>query len=411
MTGLLALNHNKNMSEMSKKTGCETTAHSFSYFLSGAIWSYEELCKIIRIFILNTFDLNEIIFTLDESGIPKSGNSSVGSARQYCGNSGKVDLCQVGVFLGIQWKNIRLIFDYRLYLPEDKASDITYSQKFGIPLEKMIFKKKCDLALEMIDSLKNEGIQIKKIVMDGFYGVDSHFLSALDEREIIFVADIACTTQVYISKPELYLPERKGSRGPMPSKLRVSTEAFKVGDLSHDKKGWERIEIRATERGYKYVWMKSFRVWRRENEMPVEKPLWLIMSYDENGKKMKYSYCNLPLTESNENLVYLQSSRYWIERTFQDAKGMCGMSDLRGRSWNSWHRHMALVMAALAFLNSYYLDLIQQNIAIRITGILKIFKFHYPLKKLTSEDVANSINDETASARSSRNSRLKNTEI
>ena len=233
LTGLLILTHDRNMSKIEEETQCQTTAHSFSYFLTKGVWSSEKLCKLLRIFILSLVDQGLLVYTLDESGDAKSGKHSVGAARQYCGNLGKVDLCQVGVYLGVQFGNFRLIIDYRLYLPQRIVDDQTNIEKFGIPKEKFVFKKKQELALEMIDALIAEGINITKIVMDGFYGSDSGFLSQLSERNIIFLADIACDTQICLEKPITYLPKRKGSRGRNPSILKILVRQEAVNRIAN----------------------------------------------------------------------------------------------------------------------------------------------------------------------------------
>lgn len=192
-----------------------------------------------------------MVFTLDESAVAKSGKHSVGTARQYCDNMDKVELCQVGVYLGIQIGNFRLILDSRLYLPQRIIDDPTNIKKFGIPKNKFVFKKKQELALEMIDSLISEGISITQIVMDGFYGSDSVFLSQLSERNIIFLADISCDTQFCLEKPITYLPKRNGSRGRNPLRYKILTQQFKVSDLVSGPLGWREIKVRPTERGYK----------------------------------------------------------------------------------------------------------------------------------------------------------------
>ena len=123
---------------------------------------------------------------------------------------GYVDLCQVGVYLGIQVGNLRLILDYRLYLPQAMINDPSNIEKFGISVEKFIFKKKQELALEMVDSLISEGIKINKIVMDDFFGADSVFLSQLSERNIIFLADIACDMRLFLKNQlSIFLNERE----------------------------------------------------------------------------------------------------------------------------------------------------------------------------------------------------------
>jgi len=87
--------------------------------------------------------------------------------------------------------------------------------------------------------------------------------------------------------------------------------------------------------------------------LPCEKPLWLLISKDTNSGEIKYSLCNASENASFDELAKMQSSRYWIERAFQDAKGCCGMSEYMVRSWNAWHHHMTLVMLAMLILLSY----------------------------------------------------------
>jgi SRSO17 transposase len=406
LMGLLTLTHNRNMSKITENTQCQTTAHSFSDFFNRGAWSSDNLCKILRKFILSQVNLDSVVFTLDESGDGKSGIHSVGAARQYCGNLGKVDLCQVGVYLGIQIGRFRLLIDYRLYLPQSIIDNVENQKKFGIPSEQFVFKRKTDLALEMIDSLLAEGIMIKKIVMDGFYGADAKFLSNLSNRKIIFLADIAHDTKVYIQKPIIYLPLRKGFRGKMPSIMRVLTECISVNSLSSDQLGWVKVFVRSTERGHKIIKMKCFRVWRRENNLPVSDPLWLIISYDEHEKKLKYSFSNMPESSSEKDLADFQSSRYWIERAFEDAKSLYGLNEFRGRNWNCWHKHIALVMVCATFIGIKTEELVEQGVAIRITGLLKIFRCANPLKQRDVEEGIELVNRQNSEARRSRFSRV-----
>jgi len=406
LMGLLTLPYNRNMSKIVENTHCQTSAHSFSDFFNRGAWLSDNLCKKLRKFILSQVNLDSVVFTLDESGDGKSGIHSVGAARQYCGNIGKVDLCQVGVYLGIQIGRFRLLIDYRLYLPQSIIDNVENQKKFGIPQEKFIFKRKTDLALEMIDSLLAEGIIIKKIVMDGFYGADAEFLSNLSQRNIIFLADIAHDTQVYIKKPTTYLPPRKGFRGRKPSIVRVLTESISVSSLVSDQSGWLKVTVRATERGHKIVKLKSFRVWRRENNLPVSDPLWLIISYDVHEKKVKYSFSNMPESCSQKNLAKFQSSRYWIERAFEDAKSLYGLNEFRGRNWNCWHKHVVLVMVCATFIGIKTEELVEKGVAIRITGLLTIFRCANPLKQRNVEEGIEWVNRQNSEARRSRFSRL-----
>jgi SRSO17 transposase len=137
----------------------------------------------------------------------------------------------------------------------------------------------------------------------------------------------------------------------------LNTTPVNVSSLSSHVKGWKYIRVRKTERGYKEVNFMAIRVWRRQNQLPTKKPLWLLISKDLESKETKYSFCNASENTSLVKLAKMQGSRYWIERAFEDAKGNCGMADYMVRNWNAWHHHMALVMLAMLILLSYYTEI------------------------------------------------------
>jgi SRSO17 transposase len=107
----------------------------------------------------------------------------------------------------------------------------------------------------------------------------------------------------------------------------LNTLSTRVDSLSSSIEGWKLINVRKTERGYKKVYFKAIKVWRRQNKLPCEKPVWLLISKDLESNEIKYSLCNASEDTSLDELAKMQSSRYWIERAFQDAKGNCGMAE------------------------------------------------------------------------------------
>lgn len=166
------------------------------------------------------------------------------------------------------------MIDFRLYLPENWVEDKERCLKAKIPPELIKFQTKHELGLKMIDNAINEEIPFSYVTMDGFYGENPALLTELENRNITFVADIACNTQVYLEEPVIGLPEKKGSRGRLPTIPKVlNTSSVKVSSLSSLKDGWELIKVRKTERGYKNVYFKAIKIWRRQNELPCEKPL------------------------------------------------------------------------------------------------------------------------------------------
>ena len=387
---------------------CDNQA--LSHFLSNSPWLYKNLSRSVRAKAIEIIGTNGVII-LDESGIKKSGDSSVGVSRQYCGNLGKVENCQVGVFLAYFKDNKRTLIDFRLYLPENWVEDKERCLKAKIPPEMIKFQTKYDLGLEMIDNAIKEEIPFSYVAMDGFYGENPTLLNELENRGVIFVADIASDTQVYLEEPVVGIPEKKGSRGRPPSKLKVlSTSPVKVNSISSLGDGWKLIKVRKTERGNKEVYFKALQVWRRYNELPYEKPLWLLISKDSKTGEIKHSLCNAAENTSIEKLAEMQSSRYWVERAFQDAKENCGMDEYMVRSWNAWHRHMIMVMLAMLILISYQIKCKKLKAQVSIPAVVEIIKFHNPLKVMNATQLARKLNQDNEMRMRARTSRLKASE-
>jgi hypothetical protein len=168
---------------------------------------------------------------------------------------------------------------------------------------------------------------------------------------------------------------------------------------------------RKTERGNKKVYFKALQVWRRYNELPCEKSLWLLISKDADTGEIKHSLCNAAENTSLKKLAKMQSSRYWVERAFQDAKENCGMDEYMIRSWNAWHRHMIMVMLAMLILISYHLKFKKLNVLVSITAVAEIVKFHNPLKVMNAKQLARKINQDNEMRMRARTSRLKEPEF
>jgi SRSO17 transposase len=407
LKGLILLPSRRNLRKMAIYSPKRCDNQALSHFLSNSPWLHKNLSKSVRTKAIETIGTNGVII-LDESGMKKSGDNSVGVSRQYCGNLGKVDNCQVGVFLAYSKGNKRTLIDFRLYLPKNWVEDKERCLKAKIPPEMIKFQTKYDLGLEMIDNVIKEEIPFSYVAMDGFYGENPELLTELENRGITFVADIATNSQVYLEKPVVGIPEKKGSRGRFPSKPKVlNTSPIKVGSLSNLGDGWELIKVRKTERGIKEVYFKALQVWRRQNELPCGKPIWLLISKDAITGEIKHSFCNAVENTSLRKLAEMQSSRYWVERAFQDAKGNCGMGEYMVRSWNAWHRHMTMVLLAMLILISYRMKFKKLKMHVSIPAVAEIIKFHNPLKVMNATQLARKLNQDNVMRMRARTSRLK----
>ena len=406
LNGLIVLQYRKNMRKMAIYCCKCSNDQSLSHFLSTSPWRSTDLLKSVRTKAIQTIGKNGVLI-LDESSIKKSGNSSVGVSHQYCGNLGKKDNCQVGVFLAYFKKKRRMLIDERLYLPQKWIDDQVRCLKAKIPHEEIKFRTKHELGLEMIDNAIEEGIPFSYVTMDGFYGENPELLTELESRGLTFVADIAVDTLVYVEKPVAEIPAKKGIRGRKPTIPRVlNTLSTRVDCLSSSNEGWKLINVRKTERGYKKVHFKAVKVWRRQSKLPCEKPLWLLISRDSESNEIKYSLCNASEDTQFDELAKMQSSRYWIERAFQDAKGNCGMAEYMVRNWNGWHHHMALVLLAMLILQSYQKK-IKKIYKISIIGVIWILKYHNPLKRINAWEIARILNQDNELRMRARVSRLR----
>jgi len=119
-----------------------------------------------------------------------------------------------------------------------------------------------------------------------------------------------------------------------------------------------------------------------------------------------HSFCNASENASFDELAKMQSSRYWVERAFQDAKGYCGMAEYMVRNWNAWHHHMALVMLAMLILLLYQIKL-NKMYKISLSGVILILKYHNPLRRIDAWEIARILNQDNELRMRARISRLR----
>ena len=201
--------------------------------------------------------------TIDESGFPKKGRHSVGVARQWCGQIGKVDNCQVGVFAALSRGSDVTLTDERLFLPKDWTDDEARCEAAGIPKAHRRFQRKADLALTMIRHARQQGIGFAWVGFDGFYGSDPAFLRALDADGEIFVGDVHKDQRIYLEDPQPVVPPPVTTRGRPPIALQAETPALRVDVWAqhHPPKAWQRVTLREGAKGLLQVDILHHRVW------------------------------------------------------------------------------------------------------------------------------------------------------
>jgi SRSO17 transposase len=348
---------------------------------------------------------------IDESGFKKSGNNSVGVKRQYCGRLGKVDNCQVGVYLGYTNGTHRTLIDERLYLPEDWANDTARRRKCGVP-EDVIFKTKAELGLEMLLDARDRGVPFAWVGMDCFYGEQPWLRDKIDSSGMIYIADIPCDTQVWLDLPRTEIPKKKGKRGRNPTRERKAVgepdpiEVQKLADQL-DLSEYHRVFLRDTERKELWCQLACLRVYPVQDELPG-KETWLIIRKNEGEKKTKYQFSNAPVNTSIERFGQMSCSRYWIERALQDAKGNAKMADYQVRGWTGWHHHMVMVMLAMLFILDLQIEWGKKAPMLSVMDVKEILEVILPKKDITEEEILAVIkqkNKDRLSARKSHHRR------
>ena len=370
---------------------------SLQHFISNSPWDDEALTMEIQKNVIELIgDAKHGSIHADEKGFPKDGELSVGVKRQYCGNLGKVDNCQVGVFLGYVNTNgnYRTLIDKRLYLPKEWAEDLERRKKCGVP-DDIEFKTKAELVLEMVLNAKKREIPFAWFGIDGFYGNQPWLRDALDGEGIIYCADVACNTGVWLEKPKTEIPQRKGNRGRLPVIERLvegEPGPIEVREIEKqlDPSQLHKVFIRDTEKKELWSEMAFLRVYPVRDRLPG-KETWLIIRKDEGESRTKYQLSNAPADTPIKRLAEMSCSRYWIERMFEDANCVGGLSDYEVRGWRGWHHHMSMTMLVMLFLLTILIDTGVKIPLLTFQDVREILGAILPKKEVTRETILKKI--------------------
>lgn len=326
---------------------------SLQHFVTHSPWESRPVMDQVAIDAGDLFGGSpDVGLIIDETSFPKAGKKSVAVNRQWCGTLGKVDNCQVGVFSSLVHGPSAALVDGRLYVPKEWTDDSDRCRKAGIPKD-IVFKSKSQLALDSVRHLHEIGIRFSWVGIDGGYGKEPHFLSMLDEDGELFVADVHKDQSIYLGDPAPFIPERKSYKGRTPTRHKTNSTAIEVQAwaLAQPEEAWQRITTRNSTKGMLQVDVLVQRAWVWNKEETSARYWSLIVRREVDSREtIKYSLSNAPEDTSVERLAYMQGQRYFVERTFQDAKGTAGMDHYQIRSWQSWHHHMALVMMSMLFM-------------------------------------------------------------
>lgn len=293
-------------------------------------------------------------FIVDESSHLKKGKESVGVARQYAGVSGKVDNSQVAVYGSLCNEGNTTIIDVKLFLPQQWIDDKARCNKACIPESEQVFQTKPQKALEMIKAKLKLGVKFDWVGGDGLYGHNTELNHGLDAEGQFYVLDVHKDELIYLEEPTFSIPLKKGIKGKTPTKIKPDKPSLRIDDyyknITEDQ--WDRVKIRKTTKGWKYVFVHTLAVWHWDGKEESARTRTLIITRtQEKNPKVKFSFSNGEVDAyTKEEYAYFQCSRYWVERCFDDTKNELGLSGYQIRKWNGWQHHQSLTLMASLYM-------------------------------------------------------------
>jgi SRSO17 transposase len=293
---------------------------------------------------------DEGMLNVDSSETVKKGKESVGVARQYCGNLGKVENCQSGVFVGYASERGYGLLDCQLFLPQQWLTEeyAERRQKCQIP-QGLEFRTKLQIARELIQGVRERGLfRPRWVGGDCTFGSSWAFLDEVG-RDYWYFANVKSDTLVWTDQPRMRVPRYRG-RGKRPRKPRVvSGGPVTVAKVASDPDlDWRYVKLVEGAKGPIMADVACLRVIPSRDGMP-KKGCWLFIRRYPDGE-LRYALSNAPKSISFRKLKRAATLRWPIEQCFQEGKEQLGMDHYEHRSWPGWHRHMLFVFLAQLFL-------------------------------------------------------------
>jgi SRSO17 transposase len=361
-TGLLMPADRKSVEPMAAMTAPERTAaqhQSMLHFVGQGDWSDGAVLQQVRAHVVPAISAHGAVtsWIIDDTGFPKKGKHSVGVARQYCGQLGKQDNCQVAVSLSIANDHASLPVAYRMYLPEAWAKDAARREKVAVP-EDVTFKTKPQIALEQIAWACEAGLPRGVVLADAGYGVEARFRSGITSLGLRYVAGVKSTTTVWAPGSSSLPPPTYSGRGRRPvrpahddANKPVSVEELALGLPKSD---WRRLSWREGTNEPLSGRFARVRVRSAHDRSAATETIaveWLLIEWPVDEKApTKFWLSTLDKTVTFAHLVRTTKQRWRIERDYLELKQEIGLGHFEGRSWRGFHHHATLCIAAYGFL-------------------------------------------------------------
>ena len=320
LQGLLSPVERKNGWPLAEQAGDESP-YSIQHLLGRATWNADEVREDLRAYVVDHLGDPDAVLIVDETGFVKKGEHSVGVQRQYSGTAGRIENCQIGVFLTYHASRGRTFLDRALYLPQSWTEDRERCEAAGVP-DTTKFATKPVLAQQMLKRAFDAGVPARWVTGDSVYGGDSKLRRFLETRRLAYLLGV---TSDYTLRP--YTAGALADTLPKKAWHRLSAGNGSKGPRWFD---WALHVIRTDEAGWGH-WL-------------------LIRRHVDQPEQQAYFRVFAPADTSLEEMVAVAGKRWAVEECFALAKGECGLDEYEVRSWVGWHRHVTLSVLAHAYL-------------------------------------------------------------
>jgi SRSO17 transposase len=311
-------------------------------FVGAGAWDDDAVLTELRSHVDEDVGHSEGVFIQDGSGFAKKGSDSCGVDRQWCGRLGKVDNCQVGVFLAYASPHGKALLDARLYLSKDWVADSRRREKTHVPAE-VTFAEKWRLGLELLDNARPD-VTGSWVVGDDEFGRCSELRAALRLRRLRYVLDVPCNTQVR-DPAERRPASQEGGRLRLPEFERVDQW------VTRQPAGrWRKVKVRDGEKGPRTVKVLLAMVQTKDDDGCVGPQERLVVVRTCEKKPQTWYTLSNDRHERRAVFARVHGMRHGVEELFGQGKGEVGLSHYEVRSWVGWHHHMTLSLVALWFL-------------------------------------------------------------
>jgi SRSO17 transposase len=385
LRGLLGDTSRKNVERMALDWGDK--ARSMQHFIGQSPWKAEPVIAIHQGLVAETLGEADGVALIDESGVVKQGDDSVGVAPQYCGSVGKVANSQVGVYLGYASRKGYSLIEGQLFMPESwfEAEHTDKRLACGVPAE-LQTKTKPEIGLELLQrAIKRGSLPFTWVAADELYGDSPAFRDGIAQMGKWYFTEIKCTTPIWRIRPTVFVPDWKG-RGRRPTRLRLRNPDDRpvlVRELPGmiQKENWITATIKEGSKGPIVCDFAFLHITEARANLPGPETFLIIRRNLDDPTEIKFYFSNAPAETPLIEFVRICGMRWPIETTFEESKGEVGFDHYEMRSWLGWHHHMLLVALAHHFLVRLRVRFLQLSPALTVYQVRLLLASVLPMPR------------------------------